>query len=1597
MSLLNFYRKTKKKLNDTFEPVAQKTSSNLGRMANEARNYLNNPNNTPGWMKKADQGLRSFSQKAENIPKFDFAKKVNNPVGRFAAEIPQQIMNIPSRTVAGTFKDYGKTKATPSYLVRRGAEAANIGVDIGSTVAGGGTIKKIATDGFKKASKTGVMDVIKTGAKRGAKEGFIYGGASGILSGAQEGKNLKEQGENALKGGVQGSIMGTVAGGVLGGTIAGGGKVAHSTKEGVKKEIAKTTTDIMNFKNPYTKKVVDKVDYRPNYGIMIHGKPQMVPVPGTERKIIQTIKTPFKPESVLGKVLNVRPGLNIQDMNATKPRIVSSKVMDFNNKIALKNKKAQETIARQQQNQRLRLDKAEKGFVPPQKVKAPQKAFLEVEQNKQSVFPSIEEFVNKKTETKQNKVPSIEEFVNGKKSIKNESPFKGDEFVVKPKKETPLAPPEGGFNKFQERAHKVKGERVDAIREIIDYPKELRAIGYVKKDIDRIGVDQAKRIIKLGNLGYPKNEIQKMDFDRMDLILKREVPYLTLKNYYKKKHELDTNYLEGVNPAKLKDISAPMTGFRDVYRNFEATFGDQFPKIKKELLDPFDAAKGEFINEQKILLNELEENIVKKLGIKKGSKEDMAVVLFGEGKLGEDELRQQFPKQWRNIIEADKWFKNKYPQLLKELNAVREYFFPTHPLYPESTKIIPERKDYYRHGKDLEGIAGLKNMFETSASIDPALAASSDVTNPKTKWLSFGQERKGDANDFGAVEGYLDYIKNHAYAKHVDPFISKFKGVDDETKGALGAGEFFHESRGLSEELSQKLDPIQQITDSTDIAQIKKILTDHKISEAQADWMGKDLAALNNYEKVKSYIKNKTAKNKENALNNMGFKANAELSENKLNNFLVFIKNFSRDLGGKTNPLDRGLQENLFGRKALSVVSWANSRFKANAVLGNASSSLAQYFNIPQGFASAGVKNSAKAIGNSLAGIFKKNTPIKKSAFVNERYFNDYDKFNEGVLANTKKFAIWMTGIGDKIGTKFIWNAHYQKALSEGVSNPIKYADDWTRKMVAGRGIGEVPIAQKSKVFQLVAPFQLEVANQWYALKDIAKNDPSKLVVAKKMLEFTVASYLMNRVVNEVRGSDVSFDPINAMVDAYQEFEGEDGKVKGSLKAGGRIAGEVISNIPGGQTLASMYPEYGFGVNEESFPTLSKFMNIPRKELFGEGDPTRFGTGGLPMFSAVKNPLTGVILPYGGKQLEKTYSGAKSLLNGYVENKTGKVMTPVEATLSNTLRGLMFGKNAFGEMQDYFDNKQTPLSKEQTEKFKIGGNKYFDEVMSSRASDNTKEELKKAVKLGKITKGLGDLGGGVFGLEDGNYYVPNLLADTKTFKTEELARRAVAIDLVANGEANYDSDIYINAFGLDKYTKENTKQGMDKYIFENDKIDTARKIFGEDDTYKNIPDEVKSQIFQKMGLEKDDIEYDFAANQTDDVKSQYFVSALSQEADHQTVLDNIWENRKESIGGKILASNGVIDNLYDAGIISKEERTYLKKVKIGKDGKEKLSSSSGSGTGKKLEEKYRYPLVDNDFLEINALLNGFKSKPRMYRMPTRFTKRRITKVKRRRR
>lgn len=423
-------------------------------------------------------------------------------------------------------------------------------------------------------------------------------------------------------------------------------------------------------------------------------------------------------------------------------------------------------------------------------------------------------------------------------------------------------------------------------------------------------------------------------------------------------------------------------------------------------------------------------------------------------------------------------------------------------------------------------------------------------------------------------------------------------------------------------------------------------------------------------------------------------------------------------LAGKTSKLDRSV-EGVFGRKGLSVINWMNRRVKSNAILGNVSSAISQIFNLPNGLADAGYINSAVGAKNMMKNILSDADPYAKSNFITERFLDKTkSQFNQKLLEQPKKFAVWVMTAGDELGTKLIWNAEYEKFAKQGLpeSKVIQLADEMTRKMVGGRGIGEVPLTLDSKTTQLITPFMVEVNNAWKVQKEFL--DEGRF---DKLIKLYLAGFIMNRAAEKIRGSDVIFDPIQASIEAVEAYKEEDNKVVGAIRAGGRMAGEVISNVPGGQYIASgIVPETGYKI-----PGTDE--NITRKELFGKGDPTRFGAN--PLFlGGLSDPAYKLLPSWGGQQIKRTIEGGKSLIKGYAEDAKKNIQFPVEQNIQNAVRSVLFGKYATTEGQDYTKNENRALSEKESKLYKAGATGVYNIAQLNRKVEDEKTAFKNGTK-----------------------------------------------------------------------------------------------------------------------------------------------------------------------------------------------------------------------------------------------------------------------------
>ncbi len=333
----------------------------------------------------------------------------------------------------------------------------------------------------------------------------------------------------------------------------------------------------------------------------------------------------------------------------------------------------------------------------------------------------------------------------------------------------------------------------------------------------------------------------------------------------------------------------------------------------------------------------------------------------------------------------------------------------------------------------------------------------------------------------------------------------------------------------------------------------------------------------------------------------------------------------------------------------------------------------------------------------TIADIFDVNGLSRDSSFLRERFANSYKMdfpidfakhpFKRSEEEVAKVFA-WVLKGGDMIGSRLAWNSFLEKylaenrALKDGVEvwkdganmeEASKYADLRSRRIVAGRGIGELALAQREKTMQALIPFTVEVNNFWsWAAERGMEKDFGALAI------FVLANYLYNETMQKVRGSRVSYDPINALIEGSDTFMQEyrsGHPLIGGAKFAGRQAGEIVSNVGGGQLLTGGLPD--------------SIAGIKKGDIFGQGDPNRFGSPIL-MAGALKSPTDAaarLLTPMAGVQIKKSWEGINALIDEQAKSKTtGKATFPIARTPENIFRATVFGPYSTTEAQNSFDS-----------------------------------------------------------------------------------------------------------------------------------------------------------------------------------------------------------------------------------------------------------------------------------------------------------------------
>ena len=625
----------------------------------------------------------------------------------------------------------------------------------------------------------------------------------------------------------------------------------------------------------------------------------------------------------------------------------------------------------------------------------------------------------------------------------------------------------------------------------------------------------------------------------------------------------------------------------------------------------------------------------------------------------------------------------------------------------------------------IKGYAPHMQKAETQNKLSSALKAMGvniDVTElptsisgrtadykPGKRWVGNFLHRKGSGTDYDISAGYESYVGKIADVFYHTDDIARLRGLERYLRKTYAP-----------EEISNAIDHAQSLR-NVDNATKRAALEDAGVVDG-----GTELSAVKMSEELEKYI---------------GSLYDDASKITKYGEFVKYIDNYANLLAGKQSMADRGL-EYIAGRTSLNAGNKLVSMFARAQVAGNLSSVLNQSSQLKDIAAEIPAKHITKAIGDICRGTGGKPWNVK-----NTEMFNSYDlltgkKGIEYLTAKDNKADAFVTGlfkpadIADSLVSALAVQSRYNQLVSEGKSEADARAgaDRWATSVMASRMKGSRPMIFESKnvVTQMISMFQVEAANSWAHL---TQDLPAKVKsietqygkgAAQKYVAVTatkglLSAFLMNRIAEAAYGgTPASFDLLGYAARFISSGMGI--TVNEGLKRIFEDMAETVfgENIFGGDDDdedKNRTFDFDAAVSDAAYD-ISNDIPFVRgvSGALGLGDQTLPLANVAEAVGGVKNALTaedrsagqiadaalelGSTLAPGGRQLQKTYQGAKTMLQGgrtYGYGDKKRLQYTVEQTPLKAFQALAFGNSGLSETRDFYAGDAKGLSVRQTQ------------------------------------------------------------------------------------------------------------------------------------------------------------------------------------------------------------------------------------------------------------------------------------------------------------
>ena len=497
-----------------------------------------------------------------------------------------------------------------------------------------------------------------------------------------------------------------------------------------------------------------------------------------------------------------------------------------------------------------------------------------------------------------------------------------------------------------------------------------------------------------------------------------------------------------------------------------------------------------------------------------------------------------------------------------------------------------------------------------------------------------------------------------------------------------------------------------------------------------------------------------------------------ELSKNgrtRMSHMAAWLTQYTNVLAGKRTDLDRKLEE-IIPQKIYNFMRKAQQRVGANMVAANIGSAVTNFIPLTQAWAQTSTVNMMKGMWYTLANYVQADGLDQQSVFINNR--SGYHGLSQSSMDKASEIAGWVMEKIDGFTTGSIVRARVIENMQRGMSqqSALEEADQFASGIMADRSKGATPLMYtvRSPIVKMFTQFQLEVNNELsWIFKDMRPQERKKgvLALAKALLKFLIGAWLYNEAAEAIFGRRPALDPLDMLNDTVGDVSGY--KVPNTWQAMAEygvnpknwdyttektpeevwkgFASRVVDELPNTQLLAMTGLDEAIGLDLQGnrIAVISAFPDMEKvnKALLSSKEDMATKKKAQVLVDELSKPLSYAALPMGGGQARKSLQGIMSVVNGgkYRLNNEGEQQLqyptytdrPGDVPLK-LAQGVLFGRTATQEAQDWIENGFKSLSVKETKAYQAiteGGEDQRETYTFVQAIKNVEKEYDKKMLL----------------------------------------------------------------------------------------------------------------------------------------------------------------------------------------------------------------------------------------------------------------------------